>query len=69
MKKSTLVFNIIETLLVLIAFGYGLYLFNGSLEECNAWDDRFSKFITFVICWMFGLSICRLIGHIWSDRK
>ena len=69
MKKLTLIVNIILTVLVLGIFGYGLYLFGNSLAECTAWDDNVGKFITFVIGWIFGLSICRLICGIWSDRK
>lgn len=69
MKKLTLVLDIILTVLILGVFGYGLYLFGNSFEECIAWGDIYAKFISFVFVWIFGLSVCRLICRIWSDRK
>lgn len=69
MKKLTLVLNIILTVLVLGVFGYGLYLFGNSFEECIAWEDNYTKFVSFVFVWIFGLGVCRLICGIWSDRK
>ena len=68
MKKLTLIVNIILTVLVLGIFGYGLYLFSNSLEECTYYDDSVGKFITYVLGWIFGLGVCRLICGIWKEK-
>lgn len=69
MKKLTLVLDIILTVFVLGVFGYGLYLFGNSFEECTAWGDNYTTFVSFVLVWIFGFGVCRLICGIWSDRK
>lgn len=69
MKKLLLILNIIATVFVLGVFTYGLYLFGKCMNECTAWDDDFTAFVSFVVGWCFGLSICRFICRIWSDRK
>lgn len=68
-KKLTLVLNIILTVAGLGVFGYGLYLFSNSFQECTAWGDNYSTFVSFVFVWIFGLGVCRFIFGIWSNRE